>query len=343
MKPASNKSIPVALPVTLRSRAMQFTSVCIVAAALAACGGGTSGGTAEGGSNNDSTPFPISDLDRDGDGLLNSEEEALGLDPDLLDSDFDGILDGDEDTDGDGVDNLTEATNQTLPLVGATTPFPPSADDTDGDGLLNTEEEALGLDPDLLDSDFDGVLDGDEDFDGDGISNLDEAFDNTLLEGTDTTVVDACVDETSMNGDWSDNCVLRNGGVHGNSYYTVGVQRILFCGQFNAGNASTLSAFADGIFGPNTEQSVRDYQTARGISVDGVVGPETWGTLRGELNFIESLSTSLADAHSVTGCGDFVAQFYNNFDGLIDLGWTMASQPGELSTVPFSNAVPQGL
>jgi len=36
----------------------------------------------------------------------------------------------------------------------------------------------------------------------------------------------------------------------------------------------------DGIFGTGTEQAVRDYQRSRGLSVDGVVGPQTWGALQ---------------------------------------------------------------
>jgi peroxiredoxin len=58
------------------------------------------------------------DADSDGDGLLDSEEEELGTDPDSADSDDDGIDDADEledgtdptnaDTDGDGFDDGLE-------------------------------------------------------------------------------------------------------------------------------------------------------------------------------------------------------------------------------------------
>ena len=38
-------------------------------------------------------------------------------------------------------------------------------------------------------------------------------------------------------------------------------------------NAGTI----DGIFGANTEQAVREFQQENGLSVDGIVGPATWG------------------------------------------------------------------
>ncbi|WP_407564845.1 protein kinase domain-containing protein [Streptomyces sp. 184] len=37
----------------------------------------------------------------------------------------------------------------------------------------------------------------------------------------------------------------------------------------------------DGMFGANTEAAVKSFQSAKGLAVDGQVGPDTWGALRG--------------------------------------------------------------
>ncbi|MEZ4221550.1 MAG: MYXO-CTERM sorting domain-containing protein [Polyangiaceae bacterium] len=164
---------------------------------------------------------PSPGTDSDGDGLINA------LDPD---SDNDGIFDGTElgittphkDTDvskGNFVPDADPAT-KTDPLSkdtdkgtladgsedpnhngkidsGEKDPNNPADDvskptDSDGDGLSDDEEKAIGTDPNDADSDDDGVIDGDEpnptaDSDGDGlITALDPDSDNDgIFDGTE--------------------------------------------------------------------------------------------------------------------------------------------------------------
>jgi len=41
-------------------------------------------------------------------------------------------------------------------------------------------------------------------------------------------------------------------------------------------NAGLYAGPIDGDFGPNTENAVKSYQTQRAVSVDGIVGDQTW-------------------------------------------------------------------
>jgi hypothetical protein len=235
---------------------------------------------------------------------------------------------GNENTDGQG-------------LLGGNTD---ANTDSDGDGLYDAEEALLGTDPLLTDTDGNGITDDAEDTDGDGVSNLTE-----LLQGTDPVVADNTVtdpdpdDQTASNdpcGDfnsetpeWGDNCWLQDGGTYATSSYSKGVQRILWCQGFD--NGQTIDQFADGIFGPNTEQAVRDFQTANSIRVDGIVGPETWGTLFSKLSLISSEADFNVNSIDGPNCDATTAQFYQLADGIELQGWKMAEFPGSTTLVDF--------
>lgn len=133
--------------------------------------------------------------DADGDGLSNLEEFRRGTDPRKKDSDSDGLEDGREvslgtnpasaDTDGDGLSDGDEVAGRTDPLRA----------DSDSDGLSDGAEASMGCDPLDPDADADGLSDGEEaelgtsptraDTDGDGISDAEE-----LRAGTDPAKAD---------------------------------------------------------------------------------------------------------------------------------------------------------
>jgi large repetitive protein len=91
--------------------------------------------------------------------------------PSVADTDGNGVSDGGEDTNKNGAVDAQESN-----------PLDPTDDgavcaDTDGDGLCNAEEELFGTNPFDVDSDDDGLFDGDEhnwnrDHDGDGLASV---------------------------------------------------------------------------------------------------------------------------------------------------------------------------
>lgn len=109
-----------------------------------------------------------SSTDTDGDGLSNTEEQALGTDPTVADTDLDGVPDNKEvgtdvtkpaDSDGDGVINALDV-------------------DDDNDGVLTTYENYKTAGVLNTDTDKDGTPDYlDVDDDGDGVMTSKEVAD----------------------------------------------------------------------------------------------------------------------------------------------------------------------
>jgi hypothetical protein len=111
--------------------------------------------------------------DPDEDGLTNYQEIIVRLtDPNLADTDDDGVNDGQEvtdgtnplvpDSDGDGLNDGEEKARGTNPLSA----------DSDGDGLSDLQELVLtSTNPLAQDSDGNGIADAYEDPDNDGILN----------------------------------------------------------------------------------------------------------------------------------------------------------------------------
>jgi hypothetical protein len=122
------------------------------------------------------------------------------------------VIDG-QDTDGDGVPDDVEIALGTDPhnsdsdLDGTSD----GAEDADGDGLSNAFEVAAGTNPKVGDSDFNGVSDGLEDPDVDSILNKDE-----IVAGTDPALHDTDGDgwndsEKQFGGDPLDPLVTPQG------------------------------------------------------------------------------------------------------------------------------------
>jgi hypothetical protein len=130
----------------------------------------------------------VMDTDTDGDGLNDSFEMRANvstaeypisenISPTDADTDGDGITDDAEDIDGDGLSNIDEQANGTSPL------YP----DSDRDGLNDGDELDNGTDPLDPDSDDDGLFDGGELQGGFGADPLDNDTDSDgTFDGNET-------------------------------------------------------------------------------------------------------------------------------------------------------------
>ena len=239
-------------------------------------------------------------------------------------------------------------------------------DDVDGDGIPNSED----IDFDPFDLDGDGILNEfDEDVDGDGILNeFDEDFVPGDADGdgfTDPSPSTPCgsesgTDSNSSTANWDDNCTVERTSANGqfaDSLYAAGIQRVVYCSgdadaaiDFN--EFPEFDDFSDGEFGPLSEAATVAFQSANGLTPDGIVGPQTWGALRDAITRLEfGIAAPNGIAQDVFGfdsgrCAG-TPLFYQSVQltgaGVIEGGWTLArNPPNSDEMVEFSTALPFG-
>lgn len=87
----------------------------------------------------------------------------------------------------------------------------------------------------------------------------------------------------------------------------------------------------DGAFGPQTLRSIRDYQTAHGLTVDGIVGPKSWNAL--VAGFVRLGSAELASSrlYERWGADDRAGALRNATQAAVDL--VLRGQRGTLTAV----------
>lgn len=88
---------------------------------------------------------------------------------------------------------------------------------------------------------------------------------------------------SSYNGDFTPTVDWPSGPYIGNGYVTSGgiVQAVQMMVQ--AYGCSVGSSGEDGYYGPGTQSGIECYQKLKGLSVDGIVGPQTWTALAQDL------------------------------------------------------------
>ncbi len=141
-------------------------------------------------------------------------------------------------------------------------------------------------------------------------------------------------DPDSRDAPWMNNCYIQRDEAFVDSSYAQGIQRITWCLGYD--DTDSMSDFADGSYGPRSEAAVEAFQTVNDITVDGIVGPETWDKLEHSLELLAEIGNRdsfgvFTDETEYQDCKD-VVMFYEKFDPdtQLSIGWKMAAPDTEV-------------
>lgn len=81
---------------------------------------------------------------------------------------------------------------------------------------------------------------------------------------------------------WSNNCTVSQGN-YSNDVYAIQLTLSIYAAPMKSPCHSYDLISLDGDFGTQTFNAVECFQSNNSLSVDGIVGPQTWGALRSTL------------------------------------------------------------